>query len=192
MAHVRRGDPRGPPILKAAAFEAIERARARAAAAEAEAARLVAEAAGQAAALRDQARAVGHAEGRAEAAAALARAGAERDRLLAAAGPEVVALAVAVARKVLGRELRTGPDLVATLAARALGAAREHREVRLRVSPGDLEAARAAVPAGVAVEADADLAAGACVVLTAAGRIEAGLEAQMDEVARVLLAGGAP
>jgi len=40
--------------------------------------------------------------------------------------------------------------------------------------------------------ADAELAAGACVVLTAAGRIEAGLEAQLDELARVLLVGGAP
>jgi flagellar biosynthesis/type III secretory pathway protein FliH len=160
--------------------------------ADGEARRLVAEAAARAASIRASAREEGHREGRAEAAALLAGAAGERDRLLAGAGPEVVALALDVARKVLGRELRTGREVVAAAAARALGAARERRVVSLRVSPAHLEVARGAVPPGVAVEPDPDLAAGACVVLTEAGRIEAGLEAELDELARVLLRERAP
>jgi flagellar biosynthesis/type III secretory pathway protein FliH len=173
--------------MPAADFEALARARALVAGAEGEARRRLEEAAAGAAAERQQARAAGRAEGRAEAAAALLEAAAERDRMLAAAGPEVVALALELARKVLGREPRSGQEEVAALATRALSAARAHRGARLRVSPGDLGVARAAVPAGVEVEADPELGPGACAVLTASGRIEAGVEAQLDELARVLL-----
>ena len=187
MAQVWRGVPRVSPVLKAEEAEALSRARRRISSAESEAARIVAEAEGRAAAVLEEARLSGLARGRAEAAALAAGAAVERDRILAAAGPEVVALALEGARKVLDGEVRTAPEVVAGLARRAVEAARERRSVRLRVSGADLERVRAALPAGLAVEPDPDLGRGACVVVTEAGRIEAGLDAQLAEIARALL-----
>jgi flagellar biosynthesis/type III secretory pathway protein FliH len=60
----------------------------------------------------------------------------------------------------------------------------------VRLSPADARAAAAWLPAGVGVVADPALAEGDCVVETPGGRIEAGVEAQLEELERAL-AGGA-
>jgi flagellar biosynthesis/type III secretory pathway protein FliH len=161
---------------------AEEEARGIAAAAEASRARLVAEAAEE-----------GHREGLARAAATLAAAGRERDRCLAAAEREVVALALAVARKVLGRELAYGAA-VADLAARALEEARARREVLLRVNPADAAAVREAegrlaailLRAPLAVREDPAVPPGGAVVETEAGCVDASVDTQLALLARAL------
>lgn len=192
-------------ILKAAAavgrridgavFDAAAQARGLLAAAEADAARIRASAEGERERLRADALAEGRAEGLGRAAAALACAAAERDRRLAALAPEVAALAVDVARRVLGRELAQDPAAVVDLAARALAQARERREVVLRVSPEDaalvrgaegrLAALLARAP-GLVVREDASLERGGVVVETEAGRIDARVEAQLAAMERAL------
>ncbi len=146
---------------------------------------------------RDRVRAQAHEEGRrdglAAAAAELARAAAERDRLLASAQREVASLAVAVARKVLGRELACGAA-VADLAAQALAEARERRAVLLRAHPDDVPAIRAAegplsailVRAALELREDPSLARGSVVVDTEAGTIDGGIEAQLEHLGRAL------
>ena len=161
---------------------AEERARALLAEAEAARGRVI-----------DEARAEGLREGEARAAAALAAAAAARDRLLADAEREVAELAVAVARRVLAREL-TVPGAVTALAAAALAEARARREIVLRVSPADapeLDAARGPLAAilaraPLAVRVDPSLAPGDVVVETEAGLVDARIEAQLGAIARAL------
>jgi flagellar biosynthesis/type III secretory pathway protein FliH len=193
-----------PRILKAAApapgrrigaavWEADRQVRELVAAAEAEARRIVAAADEARGRVAVEAAAAGHAEGRARAAAMLAAAALARDRLLADAEREVVALALAVARKVLGRELASDPAAVVELAAAAVAEARDRREVVLRVSPGDAAAIRggegrlaALARAPLRIHEDPSLEPGAAVVDTEAGRIDARVEAQLEALARAV------
>jgi flagellar biosynthesis/type III secretory pathway protein FliH len=179
--------------LEGAVYDADQRVREMVAAAEARARRLVEEAEAERARLVAEARAEGLREAEARAAATLAAAAGARDRLLAAAEQELAALALAVARQVLGREL-SAPGTVASLAAAALAEARDRREVVLRVSPADAPEVHAAggglgallARAPLAVREDPSLGPGDVVVETEGGRIDARLEAQLDAVARAL------
>lgn len=180
--------------VEGAVFEADRRVREMVAAAEEEARRIVADAASsRARALADAAQA-GRAEAQAGAAGLLARAAVERDRLLRDAEREVVRLALAVARKILGRELAASPDTVVELAAAGLAEARARREVVLRVSPADAAVIRAAegklaailLRAPLRVQEDPAVAPGGAVVETEAGRIDAGIECQLAAVARAV------
>ena len=137
----------------------------------------------------------GRQEGLGRAAATLAGAAAERERRLAGLAGEVAALALEVARKVLGRELAVDPEAVVALATAAVAEARERREVALRVSPGDAPALRqsegrlAALLArapGLSLREDPSLAPGEVVIETEAGTIDARVEAQLAALARAL------
>ncbi|MFT3915982.1 MAG: FliH/SctL family protein [Anaeromyxobacteraceae bacterium] len=172
-------DPRFTRVLSAGAHEALRKAH-----------ETVRTARAESAAIREAARLEGLAQGRAEAAAVLATASMARDRLLAGAGPELVALALLVARKILAEEPRTPPERAAALAAQVLAEVRERRGVTVRAHPGDVARVRAAIPEEIPVEPDAQVEPGGCALETPAGRIEAGLDAQLEELARAL--GAAP
>jgi type III secretion protein L len=186
--------------IPAAVHDADRRVREMIAAARDEARRIREEAESSREAVRREAAEEGRREGLASAAAALALAGVERDRLLAGAGRELVSLALALARKVLGDELASREAAVADLAARALGEARERREVLLRVNPGDARAIRDAegrlgavlARARLAVREDAAVPRGAVVVDTEAGRLDGGIEAQLEHLGRALAEALAP
>jgi flagellar biosynthesis/type III secretory pathway protein FliH len=168
--------------------------RERVAAAEEEGRRIRAEADADRERVRAAAEAEGRREGLARAGATLAAAAADRDRRLAGAEREIVALALSVARKVLAREVAGGGPAVAELAALALAEARERREVTLRVHPVDIPAIRASegslrtllMRAPLALREDPAVAPGGAVVETEAGRIDASIEAQLADIARVL------
>jgi type III secretion protein L len=196
--------PAEPRILKDAAplrerriaavvFDADRQVRGMVARAEDEARRIVAQAEAARARLQAEAAEAGRREGEARAAAALARAAAERDRLLRDAAHEVAELALAVARKVLGRELDR-PGAVVELAGHALAEARGRRQVVLRVHPDDAREVRAAasrLAAAVAggpleLREDPAVSRGGAIVDTDDGRIDAGIEAQLDVLARAL------
>lgn len=202
--------PHSPMILKnaaplparlvpAAVHDAHRRGRELVEAAQAEASRVLGEAEASRERLRAEAEAEGYRRGSARAAALLAAAAAERDRLLASVEPEVVRLAVQLARKVLGEELAARPGVVVGLAARALHEARERREVCLRVNPADARAVREAgdalaavlLRAPLSVREDPGIALGSALVETEAGRLDAGIEAQLAELARALEGVGA-
>jgi flagellar biosynthesis/type III secretory pathway protein FliH len=195
VARIVKGGAAGPRRIEAAEFEATERARAIVADAEAHARDIVAAAQAERECLQSEAIAQGRSEGLARAGAILAGAAAERDRRLASAEREIAALALDVARKVLGRELAQDPGAVADLAAQAVAVARDRREVTLRVNPQDAGAIRSAAgrlaallarAPGVDVREDPAIERGGAVVETEAGRIDARVETQLAALARAL------
>ncbi len=137
----------------------------------------------------------GHRAGLGRAAGDLARAAAERDRLLQAAGDDLVRLAVAVAGKILRREVERD-GCVDALAAAALEAVRNRREVILRVNPGDAPSLRreegrlgallARAPS-LGIREDAAVERGSLLVETEAGTLDARLETRLEAVEAALL-----
>ena len=184
--------PLEPRRVEAAVFDADRRVRQTVAAATERARAVVAAAEAERDRMLAAAREEGRREGEARAAATLLRAASERDRLLRESAPEVARLAIAVARKVLGREL-ADPGSAVGLAELALAEARPLREVVLRVHPADAAAVRdsggrlaRALGRAVEVREDPSVPPGGAVVDTEGGRIDAGIEAQLEVLSRVL------
>ncbi len=191
---LRNGAPLPAARIPAAVHDADRAVREMISAAEARAAEIVGGAESCRDRIRTQAAEQGHRDGLARAAAVLVSAAAARDRRLAAVEREVALLAMEIARRVLAAELAAREDAVVDLAARALGEARARREVTLRVHPGDARAVRSAegrlaailARAPLAIREDVALAPGGVVVETEAGWIDAGVEAQLAELARAV------
>jgi len=200
----------GPPIAPVTP-EQLERAAQAAdllAAARAQAETLVRQGARQVAqdrqAAHDEGYAYGYAAGqsaaRAEVAEALelvrnaaAQGAAIRDRVVARAEPELIELVVASLRALLGELVLLEPDLVRHTLRQALARAAGQQVVRVRVHPDDVEVLHA--EADLITNAppwevlpDGSIGVGGCVVETAAGEIDARLDAQLAEIARVFRA----
>jgi flagellar biosynthesis/type III secretory pathway protein FliH len=177
--------------ITSAVYEADLRVRETIAAAEQRARTLVEDAEAARSHVLAEAREMGRREGLAEVAGALARAAAERDRILAQVPREVAGLALAVARRILGREAQ-GAGTALALAEAAVAAARGRRLAVLRVNPADVDAVRAGEGqlaarlggAPIEVREDPSVAVGGAVVDTDAGRIDASIEAQLEVFAR--------
>ena len=135
----------------------------------------------------------------AHAAAALTAAADEipgaREAFLNSLEPEVFELATLIARRVLGREIRTDEMLVRHTATRALEALIDRQRVTLRVNPADLEALRThkvtlleAFPGiqALDVQADGGVAAGGCVASSETMEADARLETLLDAVLAAL------
>ncbi len=116
----------------------------------------------------------------------------ERRRLRRDAETDLVKLAIAIARRVLRRELSADPDAMLGLVKAALEKL-EGREVeRVRVSPADAEAVRqhlerAHMSARFEVVAEPRLERGAAVFETSRGSLDASIETQLDEIQRGLV-----
>lgn len=185
--------------IEAAVWDADRRVREMNAAAEDDARRIRAEAEAERSRLRAEAISAGRAEGVAAAAAELVRAATARDRLLARVRADLVELAVAIARRILAREVAAG-DAVEAIAAAALAEARERREVVLRIHPADAARIRGArerldallLRGALAVREDPAVPPGGAVVETEAGSLDARIETQLELLAAALRAEVAP
>ena len=149
---------------------------------------------------RDQGYADGQAAARAELVEALAlvqRVAAEaksvRDRVLMHAEREIVELVIGATRTVLGEQVRLDSSLVLDTVERALSRAGSLNVVRIRVNPADHEVVATGLisrigdtAAAWSVTADGAISVGGCIIDTAAGEIDARLDAQLGEVARAL------
>jgi flagellar biosynthesis/type III secretory pathway protein FliH len=175
--------------------EARERARAQLSAAEEEAARLRQAVEAERSEVLRAAALAGLEEGKAHAATALAEVAAAREARLASLEDEVAEVALAVARRILGRVLEERPEWVVELARSGLLAARARREVALRVHPDDAPLLRAETPRlaallerapGLAVREDPRVERGGVVVETEAGRVDARVDAQLALLERAL------
>jgi flagellar assembly protein FliH len=112
-------------------------------------------------------------------------------RLRAEAERELVELALAIARRILRRELHVDSEAVLGLAKAALEKAslREVAEVRLHpalAAPVRAHLERIGAPQSIAVREDPSLEPGALLVETVRGTIDASLETQLDEISRGL------
>ncbi len=137
----------------------------------------------------------GREEGLAAAAAALLAAAEVRRQRLDGLEREIAAVALEVARKLVGRVVAERPELVTELARRALEPVRARREVLLRVNPADAPRLREEQPRlaslldrapGVSIREDAGIEPGGVVVETEAGRVDARVEAQLAVLERAL------
>jgi flagellar assembly protein FliH len=105
---------------------------------------------------------------------------------------QMVQLALAVARRIVHREVSLDQDLLIAMARVALERLGESARVTVRLHPEEFEATaagRAAEWTGTAVEvvADARVGRGGCRVESDFGMMDAGVDAQIQELARALL-----
>lgn len=105
---------------------------------------------------------------------------------------QMVELALAVARRIVRREVTLDHDLLVAMARVALERLGESARVTIRLHPDEYAAtagARAGQLAGthVTVVADAGVPRGGCRVESDFGDIDAGVDAQIQELARALL-----
>ena len=115
-----------------------------------------------------------------------------RDQMIRHTEKQMVQLALAVARRVLHREMSVDPTAMLTLMRVALERVSDAARVTVRLHPADHQAVTAALadsPANdqVTVTADSRLPRGGCKVESEYGDIDAGVDAQIQEIARALL-----
>jgi flagellar assembly protein FliH len=114
-----------------------------------------------------------------------------RARLRREAEEDVVQLALAVARRILARELAVDPEAIRGLVIGALERLRGQEISRVRVHPAHAAAVRSCLQqmcSGTAVEvaADSTCAPGTVVVETPRGRLDASVDSQLREIERGL------
>lgn len=120
--------------------------------------------------------------------AALREIGSLEAGIMRRAERELIQLALAMAERILRREVDLDPDLLLVIARVAIDRLGERAAAVVHLSPADH--ARLTTGTGVVgldLVADPAIPPGGCLVRSAAGDIDAGIEAQIREVARDLL-----
>ena len=107
----------------------------------------------------------------------------DRQRYFAAAETQVVKLALAIARKVLSREVAADPMHLSAVVKAALGRVQDGSVSVLRARAAEVENWRALL-GGESVEVVADGRVEDVVLETSVGRVELGVEVQMEEIER--------
>jgi flagellar assembly protein FliH len=102
---------------------------------------------------------------------------------------DTVKLAVAIARRVLHRELATDPEAILGLVMAAFQKLNVRETHRLRVAAGDMEMiqqnrARLEMPAGLEIVGDSSLRAGSAIFETSRGELDASVDTQLAEIDR--------
>jgi flagellar assembly protein FliH len=115
-----------------------------------------------------------------------------REQMIHQTERQMVQLALAVARRIVHREISIDQDLLIAMARVALDRLGESAQVTVRLNPEDFEATAAVRSAQwtgthVSVVADARVGRGGCRVESEFGTLDAGVDAQIQEIARALL-----
>jgi flagellar assembly protein FliH len=115
----------------------------------------------------------------------------QRKRLRSEAEEDTVKLALAIARRVLHREIATDPEAMLGLVKAAFGKLNARDTHRVRVSPADaslLESHRGQLtfPAAVAIVSDGALLPGSAIFETVRGELDASIDTQLGEIDRGL------
>lgn len=111
---------------------------------------------------------------------------------------EVVELSLAIARKVLQREVSLDPELLLAMARVALDRLADVATASIRLHPEDFNltvAARGSTTVsshGVQIVADATVRRGGCVVQSEFGAVDVGISDQIDQLTHALLGDDAP
>lgn len=114
-----------------------------------------------------------------------------KPRLRLEAEREVVALALAIARRILRRELHIDPEALLGLVKAAMEKASQREITAVRIRPEHAERLRAhlariGAPEAIEVRPDSSLEPGAVILEVTRGMIDASLETQLDEIGRGL------
>ncbi|HBA87743.1 MAG TPA: flagellar assembly protein FliH [Geobacter sp.] len=125
---------------------------------------------------------------------ALLATGSLRAQLMHEAEEDLLRLSVQIAGKVLMRELSIDPGILAGLVQGAVALAADEGEILVRLNPEEYAAvafrpefqALSGDRRRITLKGDAAVAPAGCVVETARGNIDAGVEAQLEEILRRL------
>lgn len=118
-----------------------------------------------------------------------------KQKIYAQAEKDIVDLALAVSKKILGQEVTNNPDAVLAVVKTALQRVTDHTRITIRLNPSDLETVKKAEPrlsayfensSAVDYEADECIAQGGCLIETNFGDIDARLDHQFQAIAEVL------
>jgi flagellar assembly protein FliH len=114
-----------------------------------------------------------------------------RKRVRAEAEDDAVKLAIAIARRVLYRELATDPEAILGLVKAAFGKLNARETHRLRLSPSNVAVvqehrAKLQIPPGLEVVADGSLTPGSAIFETSRGELDASVDTQLAEIDRGL------
>lgn len=117
--------------------------------------------------------------------------GSQRRRLRAEAEEDTVKLAIAIARRVLHREIATDPEAMLGLVKAAFAKLNARDTHRLRVSPADAEMlqehrARLQFPPALNIVPDGSLPQGSAIFETTRGEMDACVDSQLGEIDRGL------
>jgi len=119
----------------------------------------------------------------------------ERERIVAGSEQEIIKLAIAVAEKIIGRELETGRETIADMVKRAVAKAADREELTVRVNPDNMDSVinakedivRSIKGVGkIKVLADPAVSPGGCVVEGSSGMVDARIESQVAEIEQAL------
>jgi flagellar assembly protein FliH len=114
-----------------------------------------------------------------------------RKRVRAEAEDDAVKLAIAIARRVLYRELSTDPEAILGLVKAAFGKLNARETHRLRISPADAvvvqeHRAKLQIPPRLEIAPDGSLTQGSVIFETSRGDLDASIETQLAEIDRGL------
>ena len=116
--------------------------------------------------------------------------GGMRARVRQEAEESLVTLAIAIARRVLHREIATDPEAILGLVKSAAEKLNAREMRRLRVAPPDAailqQNVRSNLPQGLEIVADTSLPPGSAVFETSRGDLDASIGTQLDEIERGL------
>lgn len=119
----------------------------------------------------------------------------ERKNILINSENEIVELAMAIARKIIGNEILSNPDFVVEVAKRAIQKAADREDITIRVSPENLDSALGAKDnifqsvngiRNLKIVSDPTIEPGGCVVDTPNGTVDARIERQLSEIEQSL------
>jgi type III secretion protein L len=184
-----------PAVVKRNVQLACQEANEIIAQAQNEAQRIVSEAQRKAQSVCDSANEDGYQSGAAQWYDALADAWKSRDRYMAENETSLLRLAVRIAERVIGEELRTAPDTVTGIVRGALHSLRRAKSLLIQAHPADAvflkeRLSNLRAPAGLAREIEivpnASLCRGDCIVESDIGIIDARLETQLKNIERIL------
>ena len=105
---------------------------------------------------------------------------------------EMIHLAVAMAERIIRREVRVEPAVLLDMAHAAIERLGDRVTAVIHLNPVDLEAILSDGSGRIGmldIVADAELPRGGCMIRTNLGAIDAGIDAQMRELLRAMLAG---
>lgn len=191
--------PGDPKVIKRDSFAAMVDALTILETAREQARAIVRDAEEQRTRILEEARREGEDQGRADYLRGLAQALDAIDGFYARAEPEIVRLAVGIARKVIGEELAVSQDTVLKIVREGLSSGRRARHVEIKVHASDVARVRAGIPrlelassCEVEVLASAGVEPGGCVIETEFGIIDARLETQLRVIEQSLTRSGRP
>lgn len=183
-------------VMKSEAYDATIEAAQIVDAAHAQARKILENAEQERQTVIEGARREGYEHGLAHWNAAVAEVNAARDRHVAESEPELIRLAVRIAQKIIGEELRTNPEVIVNIARECLQGLGRERSLTLRVHPADVDLMRRCIDllreaAGpqrsIEVVSDPAVGAGGCIVQSEYGVVDARLETQIRCMEEILV-----